>query len=161
MLSMRAIITQPTIFLRIPRHTIDIIVLPCAGMLFESEMYSMHKHKNQAPWRNINLRASSSLWWCLRQLFSLWRGLFNKITKSKPTLQAPHLTLYAPVQLLTVLNIGLILRIKSLYVSYVHDFEQFIIWSLSSAVCNQNAKKSWFSHWSRVFLYWVLFKLQK
>ena len=41
--------------------------------------------------------------------------------------------------LFTVLIIGSKVKMKSLWVSYAHDYEQFIIWSLSSAVCNQTS----------------------
>ena len=40
---MRAIVIQPTLFLRFPRDTIDIIVLPNAGMHLECEVNSMYK----------------------------------------------------------------------------------------------------------------------
>ena len=39
-LSVGAIITHPPLFLRFPCHTVDIIVLPFAGMHFESEVWT-------------------------------------------------------------------------------------------------------------------------
>ena len=31
-------------------------------MHFESEVYSIYKHRNQEPWRPVTLSANSSLW---------------------------------------------------------------------------------------------------
>ena len=94
---MRAIVTQLTLFLRFPRYTIDIIVLPNTGMHLECEVNSMYKHRNQALGRPVTLSANSSLWLMPAMIiFILARALRqnvndDKLTKSKPTLQAPHL----------------------------------------------------------------------
>ena len=54
---MGAIITDLTLFLRFPRHTIGINLLTSAGMHFESEVYSMHKPRNQASQKPVTLSA--------------------------------------------------------------------------------------------------------
>ena len=77
--------------------TVNIILLPRAGMHFESEVYSMYKNRNQAPRRPVTLSANSSLWLMPAMIiFILARALQqnvndDKLTESKPTLQAPHL----------------------------------------------------------------------
>ena len=66
-------------------------------MHIESEVYSMYKNRNQAPRRPVTLSANSSLSLMPAMIiFILARALQqnvndDKLTESKPTLQALHL----------------------------------------------------------------------